>query len=150
MIYTTLDHVRQYYKISENLEKGLQFLTQTDLSKLEDGRIEIDGEKVFAILRHYDTRPDNSTPETHQAYIDIQYAVDGKEYIGVAPLTAMEETAEADPEGDIWFHHGKVDHLLLENDRLAILFPEDAHAPGIAVDTPAWIRKCVIKVLAKD
>ena len=28
----------------------------------------------------------------------------------------------------------------------AVLFPEDAHAPGICLDAPAHTRKCVFKV----
>ena len=60
----------------------------------------------------------------------------------------MTEVAEARPEGDIWLHRGPVDgRVLLAGDRFAVLWPEDAPAPGIAVDGKTEpCRKCVVKV----
>jgi len=99
-----------------------------------------------AFWMHYDTKVENNTPEVHEKYIDIQYMVEGKELIGVGPFSSMGELVEAKPDNDIWFYHGDQDYLLLCDDRLTVLFPDDAHAPGIAVDEPVNIRKCVVKV----
>ncbi|MBR5559341.1 MAG: YhcH/YjgK/YiaL family protein [Oscillospiraceae bacterium] len=147
MIYTTLKNIEQYYGISENLKKGLRFLAETDFSTMEDGRYEIDGDKLYFLLLHYDTKVENNTPEAHKKYIDIQYMIEGEELIGVGPLADMTGVVEEKPENDIWFYNGPQDYLLLRDDRLTVLFPDDAHAPGIAVDEPVNIRKCVVKVL---
>jgi len=58
----------------------------------------------------------------------------------------MTEVVEARPEKDIWRHHGPTDKILVTGDRFAVFWPEDAHAPGIAVDGPEPCRKCVVKV----
>ena len=53
MIYDTLDHAGQYRKLSGNLAKALDYLTGTELETVEAGRVEIDGERVFATQRGY-------------------------------------------------------------------------------------------------
>lgn len=146
MIYGTIEHWQRYEGLSPALEKGLRFLAETDFDSVGPERIEIDGDEVFASVQSYETKPDNDTPEAHRKYADIQYLIDGEEYIGVAPLETMTEEAEAHPERDIWLYHGSTDRVRIGNGRFAVLFPEDAHAPGIAVDQPAPARKCVVKV----
>ena len=116
-------------------------------SQWEDGRHEIDGERLFILLQSYETKPENDTPEAHRKYIDIQYLLSGQEQMGVGPLEEMTEEVEARPEGDIWFYHGPLSTILLSGRRFTALWPGDAHAPSIAVDRkPAPCRKCVVKV----
>ena len=113
MIYDTLDHAGQYRKLSGNLAKALDYLTGTELETVEAGRVEIDGERVFALFQSYETKPENDRPEAHRKYIDIQYLIEGEELIGVAPLASMERVAEAAPERDIWFYEGETAKLPL-------------------------------------
>ena len=148
MIHDTIDHIFRYEGMHPGVLKGLEFLRNTDFSKLPDGRAEIDGDNVFANVMTVTTKPCNDTPEAHRKYIDIQYLVSGREHIDVGPLEAMEEEVEARPEGDIWFYHGKLDRITIGDGRYAVLFPGDAHAPCIAVDEPETVRKVVVKVLA--
>ena len=51
MIYDTIDHAVLYRPISANLAKALDFLTSTDLSKYDTERVEIDGDKVYALFQ---------------------------------------------------------------------------------------------------
>lgn len=147
MIYDTLDHIQQYESIFPGVVKGLHLLAETDFSTWEDGRYEIDGDNLFILLQSYDTKPVNDTPEAHRKYIDIQYNISGQELIAVAPVDEMDEEVEARPEGDIWFYRGKTDKILLTGKRFLVLFPQDAHAPCIAVHgTPTACHKCVVKV----
>lgn len=146
MIYDTLEHAGQYRKLSGNLAKALDYLTGTELETVEAGRVEIDGERVFALFQSYETKPENDRPEAHRKYIDIQYLIEGEELIGVAPLASMERVAEAAPERDIWFYEGETAKLPLGGGRFAILFPQDAHAPCIAAGECRPVRKVVVKV----
>lgn len=146
MIYDKLSRAGQYAAVHPRVAKALKYLTETDFSKLEDGRYELEGKDLFVMLSTSMTREENLEPEAHKAYLDIQYVISGREKIGVAPLEAMTEETRADPDGDIWFYHGPVDELLLEGDRFVILWPGDAHAPCVAVDKPEQERKCVVKV----
>lgn len=147
MIYDILPHIQQYQGLHPGILKGLRFLVETDLSGLEDQRIELDGDDLFALIQNYETKPVNDRPEAHRDYVDIQYLIQGNELIGVAPLEEMEEEMEARPEGDIWFYRGPVENLPIGAGRFMVLFPGDAHAPCIAVDGKSSpVKKCVVKV----
>ena len=84
MIYDTLAHRAQYYGLGERFQKALDYLAETDFSKLEDGRYDLDGDNLFVKLSTYTTKVANEKPEGHKAYIDIQFLIDGKESVGVA------------------------------------------------------------------
>ena len=107
MIYDTIDHAGLYRPISANLAKALDLLASTDLSKYDTERVEIDGDKVYALFQRYETKPVNDSPEAHKKYIDLQYLIDGEEFIGVAPLSTMKKEVEARTEGDIYFYEGE-------------------------------------------
>lgn len=147
MLYDSLKHIEFYKGIHPGVYHALEILRDTDFSQLEDKRYEVDGDNLFFFLQSYETKPDNDTPEAHRKYIDIQFLVSGREKMGVAPLEDMSEEVEARPDGDIWFYRGPMDYITLTaGDRFAVLWPGDAHAPSIAVDSPAPCRKCVVKV----
>ncbi len=148
MIYDTLDHLSRYEGMHPGVLQGLRFLAETDFSKDTRTRFELDGERLFAFVQSCETREDNDTPEAHRKYIDIQYLIEGEELVGVAPLETMTEVVEAKPDNDIWLHHGPTAKLPIGNRRFLVLFPEDAHAPAIAIGAPATVKKCVVKVLA--
>lgn len=146
MIFDTLEHRGLYAPISKYLAEGLEFLARTDFSALEDGTYEIDGEHVFANVMHYETRPFNHTPESHVKYIDIQFVIEGEERIDVLPLKDTTGVASR-PGEDCWLNYGAGDGLIVKGDRFLAVWPQDAHAPGIAPDgKPARQRKCVVKV----
>lgn len=146
MIYDTLDNREIYRNVHPGVAMGLDFLAATDFSKLEDGRYELDGDKVFANLMTYETRVANDLPEAHKDYIDIQFLVEGVELIGVAPLDEM-DGVDSQPGPDCWLYRGKTEKLTIGGGRFLAVWPKDAHAPGIdpaGVGAPA--RKCVVKV----
>ena len=148
MIFDTLAHIHRYEGIHPGVLKGLHFLADTDFSKLPDGRVDIDGDRVFANIMTVETKPANETPEAHRKYIDIQYLVSGRECIDVGPLEDMEKEVEARPQNDIWFYRGPLDRITIGDGRYAVLFPGDAHAPCICKTVPETVRKVVVKVLA--
>ena len=147
MIYDSLKHLEAYKGIHPGIYRGVELLRDTDFSKLEDGRYEVDRDDLFYSIQSYQTNPANDTPEAHRKYADIQFLISGQEKMGVGALEDMTDLAEARPEGDIWFYHGPLDEVTLSGDKFAVLFPGDAHAPSIAVNgIPAPCRKCVVKV----
>ena len=145
MIYDSLAHIEQYKTTHPGIYKALTILRDTDFSKMEDGTVEVEGRDLFYFLQSYETKPDNDTPEAHRKYADIQAVLVGQEKMGVGALEDMTEVS-GKPENDIWFYHGPMDYVRLTPGKFAILFPGDAHAPGICVDAPAGARKCVFKV----
>ena len=147
MIYDSLAHIDVYQNAHPGVYKGLKLLAETDFSQLEDKRYEVDGDDLFFFLQSYETKSENPTPESHKKYIDIQCVLSGGEAMDVGALEDMTEIAEARPEGDIWLHHGPADsRVTLTPGKFAVLFPGDAHAPGIALGEITPCRKVVVKV----
>jgi len=148
MILDKLENSDFYSSISENLKTGFEFLKNTNnLSALEKGRHEIDGDQVFALISEYDSKkPEDCRLEAHQIYTDIQYLVSGKELIGYETLRNQKITSEYVPEKDIAFYQGEGTPLYLEEGMFAVFFPQDVHRPCMMVDQSEKVKKVVIKV----
>ncbi len=148
MILDHLQNAETYTPLHPLLPQAIAFLRDPATPTLPTGRHTLQGDNLFALIQTYETRhPENCTLETHKTYIDIQYLLTGTEYIGYAPLTpTLPEKTPYDPKKDIAFFHGTGTPLPLNPGTIAILYPQDAHAPGICDGTPGPIRKIVIKI----
>lgn len=113
----------------------------------EPGRYELDGDKVFALVQRYQTKPlAEGKWESHRKHIDVQFVVSGVERIGWTPISRLTLTEPYDETKDIAFYKGNGDFVTVPEGSFVILFPEDAHMPGIAVDEPSPVTKVVVKV----
>jgi YhcH/YjgK/YiaL family protein len=138
-----------YFKNKERWEKAFDFMKDMDLAKLELKRLDIDGDNLYVIPSEYNTKnPEDARYEAHRKYIDIQYVVSGKELIGIAPLASQDTILQQyDAAKDIEFLSVK-NGLSIEAtpEKFFIFFPEDAHEPGLKIDTNTPVRKVVVKV----
>ena len=147
MIFDKLANAENYAGIGDGLKKALDFLVETDFSKLPDGKIEIDGDKLFAIAQSYQTKSlEESKWEAHRKYIDVQFIVSGGERIGVANIESLSVVTEYDQEKDCMFLEGDGDKITVSANDFAVLFPWDAHMPCVIADAPADVRKVVVKI----
>lgn len=146
MIFDTLKNVDNYKGLGRVYD-ALKFLSETDFSKIELGRYELDGDNIFYMVQSYDTDPDKTISEAHKKYIDIQYMVEGEEIIGVADISEDKELTEAKEENDVWFYDCKTEPLTLSAGKYMVLYPNDLHCPGVATKGKALTcRKVVVKV----
>jgi len=132
------------------LQNGLKFLEQTDFSDWENGRHEIDGNNMFAIIQEYlpDVR-ENRKAETHGKYLDIQYVVAGEEIIGYSNLTAAAEVDEdclADKDAVFYRNLTTETDVRVLSEMYAIFFPWDIHRPGCVSKPGIRVRKVVLKI----
>jgi YhcH/YjgK/YiaL family protein len=147
MIIDQLANSGLYEDLSEPIRRAFQFLRQTDLQNLENGRYEIDGNRLYASVETYMTKPRESAEwEAHRRYVDLQYVICGAEKIGYAPLCRMLPLDNYDPDQDIQLFAGEGDDLTLSDGQFMILFPHDAHMPGVAIDRPEMVKKIVVKM----
>lgn len=151
MIVSSLDHIERHLPSSPLLKKAISFLQRPDLSALPDGKVAIDGDRVFAIIDRYHTiSSDNPKFEYHKKYIDVQFIISGREVIGWAPSERISVTDPYDEGKDIAFGtvpHQEWSRLLLGAGYAAVLFPEDGHAPRLSAGTASSVMKVVVKVL---
>ena len=153
MIVADIKHILHQISMTTALKKAIDFLQRPDIHDLADGRVDIDGEHVFALVQRYETViTDTPKFECHRTFMDIQYIVSGKEIIGWAPAVRMVVTEAYDPEKDICFGivpKGEITPVYLKAGQLAVLYPEDGHAPKLAAGSPSTVIKIVVKVAAE-
>lgn len=155
MIYGCMQNIDAEKKqMSVCLQKGLDFIKNSDFTKLAEGRYEIDGDNVYATIADYDTEPKgHRRPEAHQKYIDIQYIAVGEEYIGCSFLSDGNEVLEDyDEAKDLVFYKNAINEIdvVLNPDVYTILFPSDVHRPGCSFTSPVKVRKVVVKIKVDD
>ena len=147
MIIDHIENAKLYSCISERISRALNYIKQTDFSKLEPGKHEIDGDNIFAFVNDYKTKdPSECNFETHKKYIDVQYVAEGVEFMGYAPLIDQEIITPYNEENDITFYKGEKSFTKVREGMFAIFFPYDVHMPGAKEDNPLSVRKVVVKV----
>jgi biofilm protein TabA len=140
-----------YFKNRERWEKAFTFLKNTDLSKLEARRYDIDGDNLYALVSSYMTKNEEDAKfEVHRKYIDIQYVISGTEQMSITPLSMIKEVLEPyDPAKDIEFVTVKsADNRVATPEVFFIFFPSDVHRPGVKIGENKEVHKIVMKVKA--
>jgi len=154
MIVADLNNIDHQVLMTPSLRKAFDFLRGRNLRALPDGRVDIDGDTVFALVQRYETvRTEAPKFEYHRKYIDVQFIAKGEEVIGWAITETMKLTEAYDEKRDIGFgtvKKGKWTPVLLRAGQTAVLWPEDAHAPKLAVGEPLPVMKIVIKVAVEQ
>lgn len=150
MFVGRLDASEKDAALPQAVRQALDFLRRMDFSTLPDDRYEIDGDRCYAKLARYETkRAQDCRPEAHRRYADIQYMVEGEEYIEVCPLGPdLVVHMPYDAAKDIVFFEGLVPETSfpLTAGDYVILLPKDVHRPGVAVKAPRPVVKVVVKV----
>lgn len=153
MIYDSLDQVHRYEDLHAGFKKAFEFLRTLD-ERAEEGRWVIDGDAVYAGVDRYLTRTLGETLfEAHRRYADVQVVLSGRETLLWSPLQGMEGAELVRPfelEKDVmkWGLAQEYVGVPLFPGRFVILFPEDAHAPGVqaVLGEAEEVLKVVVKV----
>jgi biofilm protein TabA len=152
MVIDHLNNASKYYALSAHVEKALKWLEEYKhtLATMENGRYDIDGDDVYAIVNSYDTKPIGDCGwEAHIRYCDIHYSVSGSERIGYHHKSHMLEIQPYNHDKDFALYTGSGDWNTIREGSFCLLLPEDIHAPGaIAGEHPVHLKKVVIKLLA--
>ena len=150
MIVDRLERFSHYFEGLEDIGKFLSSLGPD----APEGRHELAGEDVFAVISRYETRPRNECrPEAHRKYVDIQFLIQGSEVIERFPLQALSIAEPHDEENDVAFFKRPEDagtRVVLSDKVFAVFFPHDAHMPQVQDGpTPEGAIKVVVKIKAE-
>ncbi|MDR0295784.1 MAG: YhcH/YjgK/YiaL family protein [Prevotellaceae bacterium] len=146
MIIDSFLGLERYFSMHPKFEKAFQFLRQQPLESLAEGRYEIEGDEVYAMITDKPGKNvEDAKLEVHDSYIDIQILLRGQESMGYldrrfckevhTPYDAAKDIASYKDAPEVFF--------TLEPGNMVIFFPYDAHAPMIGTSS---IRKIVIKI----
>lgn len=147
MITDNIENAQYYYCLGKNFQKGFEFLQNTDLLSLDNGKYEIEGENIFVSIQDYYTKTESEGKfEAHKKYADIQFVIKGSEKLGFTNIKSCKPITEFDEEKDIIFFDGEGDFIKAKAGTFLIFMPQDAHLPCISIDKPHYVKKAVVKV----
>jgi YhcH/YjgK/YiaL family protein len=116
---------------------------------MTDGKYEIDGDEVFALVQSYDTvERTEKRFESHRDYLDIQYVAEGREQILCSAVRALRPLTDYDKEKDFTLYADPEEPIILhlQEGDFAVFYPQDGHKPGCAAGASSRIKKVVVKV----
>lgn len=148
MILDNLAAASRYASLHPLFAKAFAYIDSVDLASLEVGKFDIDGDNLRGIVSDKSgTSAEASIAkfECHNAHIDIQVCIRGKETIGWKPRgNCVLPKGDYNPEKDVMFYDDAPDMFFgMTDNQFAIFYPDDVHAPMIG---EGMIRKLVIKV----
>ena len=148
MIIDTLSEASSSRLLGSRFAASFDWLGTFD-QELPDGRYEIQGDDVYALVQSYETVPSSEKKyEAHRIYADIQYVAAGVETIHYAPTAALTATTDYDPAKDYQLYADPVaaTPLHLPPGSFAIFLPHDGHKPGCLNGSSCRVKKVVVKV----
>ena len=150
MIVDKIENYHLYAKLLPGFARAFELLRNPQVADQPDGKYEIDNEN-FYICQHYQSKPlEQGKLEAHRKYIDIQFIADGCEMMGYSNLENLQIDKPYDSDPDIAFYNtpDKISMIELCKDMFCILYPHDAHMPGLNLDGSSTVHKIVVKVKA--
>jgi biofilm protein TabA len=129
------------------IQRGLQFLRDTDFTGKAAGRHEVD-EELFYFINEYETKEvEECFWEAHRKNLDLHYILEGKEKIGYAAIERLEVKEEYSDEKDAVFFNGELESAVaVSAGDLVICYPQDGHMTAIAAGEKTAVRKVVLKI----
>ncbi len=148
MIFDKLTNWRHYSALSE-LTQAFEFLEGQTEACLGTGRVEIEGDRLYALVQAYPPKPvAESRFESHARYVDIHFICQGRELLGIAPTDELTIETPYDAQKDVAFHPKPLvfTQVALPAGSFVVCYPEDAHMPGCVLDSNETVTKIVMKV----
>lgn len=148
MILDSLHRAELYHGVVPGMAAAFEFLRRFDAATPE-GRHEIEGERVFALVSRYETAPATGKRfEAHRRHLDVQYVAAGAERILHAPLEGLQvATPYTETEDIVFFEDPPTSSsLLLPAGSFAVFAPGDAHKPGCMAGSRDAVLKVVVKL----
>jgi biofilm protein TabA len=148
MIYDRFWNLNLYCQPGSSLHRALVYAR--DVSRANsDGRIDIDGDRLYASVATYETGPrEERRFEAHRKYIDVQVLLEGEEVIDVALDNDLPVLEAYDEKRDVMFLEPppQFASLVMNPGSFAVFYPHDIHRPGCHLRQRQRVRKIVMKV----
>ena len=146
MIFDTIDKFVLYETCNPHFVKVTRFLKKLNGKHFPAGKLAID-DTVFASVNTYEPKSaEQCTGEAHEKYVDVQVVLEGKEMIGHCPRSLC-SCGAYDEQRDYMESSGPMQFTALGPGHFMVLFPHDAHMPGVqGTGSSKQVTKMVIKV----
>lgn len=146
MIYGNISQAGNYLGLGRGIRIGLEYLMRGEFSHLEAGKEEL-GEGVYA-MRNVLEPKEKGLWEAHRRFLDIHFCLEEGEAIFCIETDRVENWGSYEEEKDCMLAPGLGDGVCIpmKPGDFLIVFPEDAHMPGMAAGGKCSLQKIIVKV----
>ena len=149
MLVDSIYNIEKYEGLKINAGKIKEFIEKAEELNLQDGRYEIQGEDLFALVQTYETNLESQCRfETHNKYVDIQYIRKGKEIMNYKLKDKLIVSEDLSATKDVIFYENPKDYtsVLVEEGSFALFLTDDGHMPGVMYGEKETVKKIVFKI----
>lgn len=148
MIVDQIENLKNYESLNPLFKKVVEFIAENELSSLEPGRHEIEGNDLFVNIDEPTGRTrEEAVLEIHHKMIDIQIPLGVEETYGYTPAALLPEVPFNDEKDFALFPGLKPQTFItLRPGQFIIFFPGEGHAP--LVSEKQQFKKGIFKVLS--
>ena len=136
--------------MNPHFKTAFGFLRETDLAALPLGKVEIDGDRVFAFVSSPELKPFGEREcEVHRKYIDIHTPIVGDETFGSFAMTEKEFALPFNEKDDYALFRAESEPITIRKGEFVAYFPPNgAHAPAtyLGAEPPKEFKKICVKV----
>ena len=149
MIYAKLSDAPNYRGIHPMLDRALSLLTPEFLASVGNEPQHLEGEALYVTRFDVTSSQDEGRLyEYHRDYLDLFTLMAGTERVDLASPKAV---SVCDQHGDYWGGAAAAEQsVVLRPGSFLVLFPGDAHRPGMALDMPGPVSRIVFKIRIKE
>ncbi len=148
MITANIKNAERYFGVNPNFESAFNFLKTLNKDSAS-GDFEFENfSGGISVLQKSDTSDDGGKRmlEAHRDYLDIHYVIEGCELMGYANADSLKAETEYNKEDDYLLLSGDMNKFVMHEGDFCIVFPEDAHLPGMCAKDSEHLKKAVIKI----
>ena len=151
MIVDKIENYAKYSHLPPRIVKAIEYLGSTDFTHVENGQYELDGKRLVSIVQRYQTKlEENAIWESHRKHIDVQFMAAGHERFGHIAMSAAPPVKVGYNEAkDVILYEPGINTYDAPAGTFMIFYPDDIHAPCLAVGVPpapSDVVKVVVKV----
>ena len=130
--------------------RALDAVAKLDLEKIAVGRYALEGDQLYYMIQEVETRSfEESRPEAHERYADIQIPLSGAERYGYAlPQPGLPTSEDRLEANDIAFYAQPANESFIDvaPGAYVVFLPQELHRPCLAIGAKGKLRKLVIKI----
>ena len=147
MVHDRIENAGLYAGLGPRFRIALEWLAANGASCAAEEPVAVADGVVARPARYDPHAPDPERFEFHRRFADVQFVAEGEERVLVAPLAETRAVAPFDEAADVGFGSAEGGAVRLRAGEFLVLFPHEAHQPGVAAETGAGkVRKIVVKV----
>ena len=144
MIICPWKDIARYESVIPGLKEAVEVISKLENLEVATYPLACGGR---VLVQDITTKPaEGALLEAHKNFLDIQYLPDAWETMGWAPLETLTNEKPYNEAKDAWHFAGDFDLVDIRPGYCYVVYPEDAHAPGLHREEGKQYKKIIVKL----